>query len=520
MVVPFERVPGARVVRRVPVKPRSQGAYYIPGVGIGPAMGTYTHDLNVVHMALARRVLYRYDKRTGIYHERYVPSAERVAASFGNISSCFLRSMPNPVECALEEFPKLYSGRRFKTYTNACISLHTEGPVTRKDARVTLFPKVESTQVGADPRGIQTRDPRYHASLGCFLKVNEKLFYLGVDRWFGEKTIVKGLNGAEVGRLIARKFCSFKSPVAVGLDASRFDRSVSIPLLQWVHKHYLAFLGQDPQLKALLDMQLVNYGRATVRDGKVDYVVHGGVMSGDIDTSLKGCLIMCAMVAAWGRHIGVDFKLINNGDDCVVFMEEADRARFTGGMHEWMEALGFDIVAEEPAYEIERIEFCQARPVIDSTGHYVMCRNPVKATVKDAMCRVGLCSNMAQRRWMRAVADCGLALAGDMPVFSAHYGAYARHAGEVKPRSSDHAAFAHGLMYMSKGMKQRFGVTVETRLSFWRAWGILPHEQVAIERYYESLSFGSGQGPTDSAPNQHYQTPFGLLCLSNGTSPQ
>lgn len=516
MVVGFEPVPGAKVTRRIPVKQRSQGAYKIPGIGIGPAMGTYTNDLHVVHMAIARRVLYRYDKVTGQYNNRYAPSVEHVNNCLGNISSGFLRAMPNPVECSLEEFPNLYSGRRHVVMKNASDSLAVEGPVTGKDAVVYAFAKVQSEDVAADPRAIQARCPRYHVSLGRFLKVNEKAFYHGVDNWFGERTIVKGLNGAEVGRLIARKFESYDSPVAIGLDASRFDRSVSIPMLRWVHNHYYAHLGKIPELQQLLEWQLVNRGKAKARDGKVEYTVDGGVMSGDIDTSLKGCLIMCALVAGWSRHIGVKIKLVNNGDDCVAFMSERDRVRFTGGMREWMDGLGFNIVAEEPAYEIEKVEFCQAKPVLDSSGHYVMCRNPVKATVKDAMCRTGLCSDKAQRRWMRAVADCGLALAGDMPIFSAHYAAMDRHAGKLKSRASDHAAFAHGLMYMADRMKQRFGVTVETRLSFWRAWGILPHEQVAIESYYEHLTFGSGEGPIDSGPNHHYHVPFGVSCLANG----
>nr|UUV42668.1 MAG: RNA-dependent RNA polymerase [Tuatara cloaca-associated tombusvirus-10] len=507
----------AKVTLRAPVMRRRLGAYKIPRIGLGPAMGTYTNDLHEAHVGLARRVLMRYDKDTDQYHERVEPSARLVDERLAAMSERFLRATPAPVVCRLEEYHKLYTGSKRVVYKNATDSLR-RGGLLPKDARVTGFVKVEATPPGADTRLIQTRSSRYHASLGCFLKLNEKSMYHGVDSWFGEKTIVKGLNGAEVGGLIARKFRAYEDPIAIGLDASRFDRSVSVPLLRWVHRHYKAHIGDNPELAALLEMQINNRGVVRARDGRIDYTVRGGVMSGDIDTSLKGCLIMCAVVGSWARSAGVRVKLVNNGDDCVVFMEGADEARFTDGMVGWMAELGLDIVPEPTVREIEKIEFCQAKPVMDSRGMYVMCRNPAKATVKDSICRTGIGSDKACKRWLASVADCGKALAGDMPIFGAHYRAYGRAAEGVQAGNVyAHAGYASGLYWLSRGMRERAGVTTATRISFWRAWNITPHEQRAIEHYYDTLTIHMGIGPVESVPSKHFHSPDTVSSLANGT---
>jgi len=353
--------------------------------------------------------------------------------------------------------------------------------------------------------------------LGRYLKPNEKRIYRGIDRVFGERTIVKGMNGSEVASHIVGKFNSFPNGCAIGLDASRFDRSVSRPVLELVHRHYRRIFGEEANMERLLSMQLTNHGRIILPDGTVRYTVEGGVMSGDIDTSLKGCFIMCALVLAWSRHIGCRVKFVNNGDDCVAFMDRSDEQKFRHGMAEWFAELGFDIVAEPTAYCIEHIEFCQARPVLASTAKYVMCRNPVTATTKDSMSLVDLQSHKTYRRWLGAVGACGLALAGDMPIFSVYYSKYRAMAGSLDIEGVQrHNGFANGLKFLSHGMEHRTGVTDATRLSFWEAWGIPPHIQDHVEEYYAQLDLTQPVcDPDESAPQTRFQAPIPLQSLCN-----
>lgn len=507
---------GAVVSHKSVVRHRREGVYKLPSVAIGPRLGVYNTTVQNAHVALSRRVMFKYNKSTDTYTERTVPSGD-VLRCMEVIKRKLVRLTPMPVRCGLMDYPKLYTGGKRKVYERAVKSLLTN-PLNSEDALVQAFVKLENTKIGADPRLIQSRSPRFHASLGCFIRPLEKALYRAIDHVFGEVTITKGLNGEQVGQLIADKFARFGKPVAIGLDASRFDRSVSKPMLQWVHSIYQGIYGRDRELRMMLDCLLDNHGVCFARDGKITYDVSGGVMSGDIDTSLKGCTIMCSMVWTWLRRVGVKASVVNNGDDCVVIMEEADRARFSEGMEEFFTELGFDIIAEEAVDEIERIEFCQARPVVCSNGLYVMCRNPRVATVKDSMCRIPIERKVDARNWMSAVASCGLALAGDMPIFANYYRMFEREAG-LKSRSwvKQSGLFANGLYHLSKGMSIRDGVTDATRVSFWRAWGILPHEQRAIEEYYDGVNLSSDyMGPIENCAQDSFHTPPTYQVLADG----
>lgn len=512
------KLDGARVTPYSVVRARVMGPFKFPHLAVGPTMGAYNNSLQNAQVALSRRVLYKYVKSNDTYLERAVPSVDVVTRKLKRFAARFVRGAWPSVRCGLVEYPKLYTGGKRKAYERAVKSLLTT-PLDNKDARVTGFVKVEATKLGADPRLIQTRSLRFHASLGQYLRHNEKALYAGVNSFFGERTITKGLNGSEIGQLIASKFNSFSCPVAIGLDASRFDRSVSVPILEWIHGIYRAQVGHCPDFERLLKHQIVNTGIIRAVDGVIKYDVVGGVMSGDVDTSLKGCLIMCAMVASWLETAGVPAKLINNGDDCVVFCDKKHYSKFVDGMADHFTELGFDIVAEKPVYEVEHVEFCQARPVISSDGTYVMCRNPIVASVKDSMSRVYIKHVSVAKAWAGSVADCGAALANDMPIFTEYYKVYARYAGgERKQWIQAHSAYANGLLWLSKGMSVRYGVTDATRISFWRAWDILPHVQRAIEEYYRGVTLGvKFEGPVENLPQISFHAPETVEYLANGS---
>lgn len=479
-------------------------------------MCVYDNTVQNAYAALTRRVLYKYIKSTKEYAQRAKPTAASIDRLL-KFKRRMIRRTASPVKCGLWDFPKLYTGGKRKVYERAVLSLMTK-PIEWVDAIVQAFIKFENTKLGADPRLIQSRSPRFHASLGCYLRPLEKSIYRTINQLFGEVTVTKGLNAMQVGKLIAGKFARYGNPVAVGLDASRFDRSVSKDMLLWVHDIYYGIYGNDRDLRELLEMQLYNRGIIYAKDGKIDYQVEGGIMSGDIDTSLKGCLIMCAMVWTWLDIVGIKASVVNNGDDCVVIMEKSDLGKFQDGLESHFGDLGFDIVAEEPVDEIEKVEFCQSRPVVCSTGDYILCRNPVVATVKDSMCRIPIERKVDAEAWMDAVASCGLALAGDMPIFSAYYNMYRRTA-KVRSRSwvVQNGLFANGMLWQSKGLDIREGVTDDTRLSFWRAYGILPHEQVAIEQYYDSLTLEPQyMGPIENYPPSSFHTPPTYQVLANG----
>jgi len=139
---------------------------------------------------------------------------------------------------------------------------------------------------------------------------------------------------------------------------------------------------------------------------------------------------------------------------------------------------------------LEQISFCQLRPVNTGRG-WTMVRE-LKAVVKDAAC---LCPSVdGVRAWMGAVGECGLALAGDIPVYGAMYRAYAR-MGRVARVTGNHNFRNTGMAIACKGMARHMlgDVTDCARASFFYAFGISPTLQVELEDYYNNIHLGDPQ---------------------------
>lgn len=86
----------------------------------------------------------------------------------------------------------------------------------------------------------------------------------------GSTVVAKGLTIDETGRLIARKWLGFARPVAVGIDASRFDQHVSAQALEWEHSIYNSIFQSD-ELAMLLKWQINNVGFARCKNGCIKY---------------------------------------------------------------------------------------------------------------------------------------------------------------------------------------------------------------------------------------------------------
>lgn len=144
------------------------------------------------------------------------------------------------------------------------------------------------------------------------------------------------------------------------------------------------------------------------------------------------------------------------------------------------------MVVEEPVYEFEEIEFCQTHPICVGE-EWRMVRNYQSSREKDSMCLFPLTSAGALQSWMYAVGECGLSLTSGVPVMQEMYKAYMRHG---KPSKMGDAVFMQsGSRMMSNGMEAKETVVEQsTRFSFYKAFGILPDEQVAMEEYYRGWS--------------------------------
>ncbi len=386
-----------------------------------------------------------------------------------------------------------YTGRRRTIYQNAMDKLVQIG-LSRSDAHSIAFVKMELVNPTKAPRCIQPRKPAYNLALGRYIKAVEHKIYKAIARVYGDgPTVMKGYNVSEIGQIVRGKWRSFLDPVAVGLDATKFDMHVSPEALDWEHGVYLTLFRHHPELRKLLRWQMDNKGAGYCADGSLRYSVKGKRFSGDMNTGLGNCLLMCALVYEWALERGVHVKLLNNGDDCVVLMEKVDYAKFIDGLDKWFLEMGFRMVAEEPVYELHKIEFCQMHP-IEIGDECRMVRNIPTTLRKDTLTTHPMTRAKHRGKWMTAVGTCGLWLTGGVPVMQDFYQTFQRVGCHAVSRMHDDPTFATGMRLMSRGMKEQYREPdAWTRVQVFEAWGISPDEQCALEDYYRNYSLNTSQ---------------------------
>lgn len=453
---------------------------YCAGFGAGVSFGVHTASLHNVARGIVERVFYV------ARGEGLAPAprpAQNVFTRLASVRQRLLRAVrPTPI-VPREEYSELYSGRKRGVYERAYASLLVRA-INVRDAWVNTFVKAEKVnfdkKVDPAPRVIQPRSPRYNLEVGCYLKKFEKELCAGFKRVWGYPVVLKGLNAQAVGGWLAEHWSQFREPVGIGLDASRFDQHVSKEALEFEHSVYNSVF-KDPKLRALLRWQLRNRGIARVEGYRVDYDVEGRRMSGDINTGMGNCLLMSLMVIAYCELVGIKFRLANNGDDCVVFCEKSDLNRLDG-IDQWMLDFGFTLTREAPVYCLEHVEFCQQRPVCCANG-WRMVRDPRVAMSKDCVSLLGWDTPAAFADWAAAIGGCGLSLTTGVPVWEAWYRRLGR-CGGVASLGADEAVWDSGLGYMARGV-EACEVDDNARYSFYRAFGILPDMQTALEADYD-----------------------------------
>lgn len=456
--------------------------------GFGSARVCYTHANTMANgmAGLMERLFYVSDGAGG-FTEPPRPTA-RPDVVLAGFRARVLRRVDRPTVIPLAEVPLWFSGSRRKRIARAVERLTLEG-LRRKDMGVMSFPKPEKWWKRSVPRVIQGPTPEYCASLARFLKPLEHNIFNAIDSIWRYPTVMKGKDQDKRGRVVADAWNQFSRPVAVGMDASRFDQHVSVDMLRWEHSIYKAIFGNDSELCKLLQAQIKYRGTMVCNDGIVRYRCEGRRRSGDLNTSLGNILIMCGMCYTYIRSLGLepgrDVRLVNDGDDCVFIMDESNLDRLTAGIPDYFRALGFTMVVEPPARIIEAIEFCQSRMVCVD-GEWRMVRNLGKALQQDVQLIKDGQFNAVE--WCKAVGLCGLHVARGVPMLQSFYKAMTM--GATTSKVLMHADFRReSVSYLAGGHTCSVEQPISdlTRVSFWRTFGVCPAMQEAYENM--ALSF-------------------------------
>jgi len=393
-------------------------------------------------------------------------------------------------------FAMSYQGRKRTVYLKAVAENLALG-FNERLAHIRAFMKVEKINFSAKkspvPRIISPRDPRYLVETGRYIKPVEKKIYKGINRIFKDITVYKGLNMEARGRAMYSTWGKYAKPVAIGLDAKRFDQHVSLDALRWEHQRYFKYYPGDKFFKRLMHLQERNICKASIPgEGYLSFETEGGRQSGDSNTSSGNVVIMCGMIYEYLiRYDLLDHcSLVNDGDDCVLIGESWIVQIILDTVDDFFLNLGFSLTVEKPVYIFEEIEFCQCHPVFD--GHnYLLVRDPRVAIAKDSVSLKPLDSKGVYEKWCAAVGKGGLSLTAGLPVWQSFYRRFVRLSNGANPLSDP--TLEGGFWRLSKGMArvEDDAIADSARYSFWLAFKISPAEQEVLEQYYDDLDMSA-----------------------------
>lgn len=466
--------------------------YEIGGLLSQFAFFVFNSDLATATCALLERVYYH--EVDGRFAPPFKPTFNTVSEILLPFARVFDRMIVASRPVALDQYFKVYTGRRREVYERATSRVMARG-FRKSDAYLSSFVKAEKAQFVTGkrivPRLIQPRKPEYNVCVGRYIRHLEHEIFNMIGRVFGGfgPVVQKGFNSFQRAQNIWSAWSRIRHPVAIGLDASRFDQHINPALLTWEHGRYLGFYSGDDrkELSQILKAQIENRGFLRTSEGDIKYKVDGGRMSGDMNTSLGNCLIMCGAVYSYMDFLGIplrDFALINDGDDCVLIVHSEDARIVCDKLPAFFAKIGLIMKVEHPVYKMEDIAFCQTHPVFD--GHQWRCvRNFPECMSKDATVLKDITHPEVYPRYFRAIGDCGLALTCGMPVLQEYYEALRRSA---KGTPLTDPVFETGMARLAYGLSPKYlSITVEARVSFYNAFGVLPDVQIELEEQFRVM---------------------------------
>jgi hypothetical protein len=465
-------------------------------------------------VALGNRVMGLVPKPTS----RGIQRLHELAAAIG-------RCLPQGLTDEYYMLGKHYTGKKKKRYDDATLDNITNGFDIKIHSGVTLFIKDESymikdgtvhwktpttfTTTGKafpDPRAIQFRDFKFAVEIARYLKPIEPALYELV----GDETtklpqtrlIGKGLNQYQRAMLLKEKWEAFDDPVAVCIDAKRFDQHISKQLLRVEHTVYKT-ANPDPWLSALCKAQEINRGKSTKG---VRYVCDGGRMSGDMNTALGNCLVMTIMIGDYFDQLGksvnrtLHYDILVDGDDAILLVERRDVPLVEDTIGEAFLEYGMELEVELTVDCLEDISWCQSKPIETSIGQWRFVRNPYKI-FSTALFKPRFKDRRGAPKLLRSIGECEYALNQGIPLLQAYALALIRNSGvrrglkslDMSDNTFYRAKMEVGMSALKSMKYVEQYITTSARVSFAKAFGISTTDQRRCEQLLNNWKFS----PTD-----------------------
>lgn len=466
-------------------EPRNRQILQFIQAGNGRPYLVHNNDYKTLYRGVVERVVGRVVN--GVLCQP-LPALERISDVCAEFKARVQNRLPTLTPYTMAQVTECYRGQKQALYTQAMESVLARD-LSAQDAEQKIFVKCEgidiSVKTDPKPRVIRPRSTRFNVVFGQYVKPAEKVIYAAIDRICGGTTVVKGLNAESTAMAIVDAYNSFTDPVVIPLDASHADQSYDQNCRDLTFSMYQTIFGPIPELSRL---EAWRSGEQTIHgytlDGKLKAQGYFGMSSGDMDTSLGMCLVMCCLLYTYLRENKVKGRIICNGDDHLAIIERKNLSKMSK-IGDFYRKFGFALTQETPVHELQRVEFCKSYPCYDGTT-WIMVRDVRKSLTKDLTCVKGITNKTGYDFFRFAKADCGLALAGDMPILGSFYSMLKRGA-PVRDLSKQNEV--SGMSFMAKGMaRQHRQPTPEARLSFFLTYGWTPDEQRAIEQRYDKIT--------------------------------
>jgi len=357
-----------------------------------------------------------------------------------------------------------------------------------------LVPKSGVKHCDVVPRSILPRTKQFNYYLGRYTKPLEEKMYDSIDELFGYQVVAKHLNQEQRAELLRKHWLSFKDPWSFSSDAKRYDEHHSQQSLKFEDSLYLSqFHGEEKrELRRLLSYQHVNKIRWYTRDGyKLAVTVKGRRMTGDVNTSLGNITIMCVLVHKFLQSLGFldKVKVVNDGDDTVFIGEHEDLLILEAAYPGFMLNYGFEMALENLVHVFEEIQFCQSHPVW-AFDRWTMVRNVLKSLCCDPIMLNH--RSMKFNEWLTCVSVAGSILCSGVPIMQSFYRCLDNNHSIQHIQKLYDKNYQVGLFWLanlSNGEARKFQeITRESRISFYKAFGILPSQQISCEKYYDNFT--------------------------------
>lgn len=354
--------------------------------------------------------------------------------------------------------------------------------ITQKMASVKAFIKWEKSpteKVEEKPgRMIQYRSYEYLYLLKSFILTFCLALKSCSDSIHGQliRTIYTKLydnNG--VAELLLDSWNSFRHPVAICLDHSKFDGHYHRDLLDLEHSFW-ANMFRNETLGKLLNMQIDN--RGYTQNG-IRYRYIGKRSSGEYTTSEGNSLLNYCMLATWLERHGVNkYRIHVNGDDSVVIIDYSN-LHLVEDTLEYFNNFNMETTVDIIAHDFRQISFCQTKPIrVLENNSYVwhMIKDPIRTMSRMCYCdtKYVRCKN----RYRAGITLCELACSSGVPILQSwctlnlEWSKLARPLGSVDKIPAT---------VFSKGELKLQTIGALTREDFAVAFEIPPEQQISIE---------------------------------------